>query len=323
MNHKSLNLSIKPSLFLIFMMVFFSGQVFSGNMTITNGDQNNGYHFYYSGYPGEYNCIDSSKFIGKNFYIPAGGSSKRVFTNTCGDEPAQFSLYTHDKLKIAFMMHGDGGFQLRNIPETSGGYKCTRTPSCLIYSSADRHYTFTTNHVDYVAPAKAPLKLGKMKGKWKKLCGSGITSCKLEITTAITNGKNETNIRSQETSNAITQSLTLGIEADVKVAGSGTKVSFESSTSYEYSQALATAREVGTSSEKSQEVKRIVEVDYDKFDVKSVWRWVLAAPNQDDSSNKVVISTVDWTCSPTQYSPEFLPNSPKHVKNPCLKKRKQ
>ncbi len=158
-----------------------------------------------------------------------------------------------------------------------------------------------------------------MKGRWKEICPPG-ASCKLTLTTSVTDGTSKTDIRSEEVSNAIAQSLTFGIESEVKIAGSGSTVKFESTTSAEHAVAKTTAQEIGTTSETQSGTEREIDIDYLELDVASVWRWVMAAKSVDGTARTVEIATNIFACSPTVNAPGFLPRSPAHTKS-CIAKR--
>jgi len=167
------------------------------------------------------------------------------------------------------------------------------------------------------------MRLGKMKGKWEIFCPPGKQSCNHTITRSVTKGSSTTDIRSREVADAIAQSLTFGIESEVKIAGSGTKLKFESTTSFEHTTTVATAKEISYSQQDTNTDSELVTIDYKEYDVAVVWRWVLSADEIEGSGETVIIRTNNYTCTPGIEPPGYLPFSPEHVANPCLTKRKE
>jgi len=327
MIHNSLNFFFKPKPILIFIMLLLSTQGISGQLTMVNGNQNKGTVFTYSPHAREYNCVmHRNQYLGKKYSVGPGGSFvvniNRDTSGDCSGEPALFSIYTENQRKIAFKMHGNGGFVYVPISASSGGYQCENS-NCLNYNSFQGKYAFTTNFVAPTLNEKQQLKLGKMKGKWEIFCPPGRQKCNHTITRSVTKGSSTKDIRSKEVANAIAQSLTFGIESEVKIGGSGSKVNFESTTSFEHTTTVATANEISSSQKNSSTDSENVFVDYTEYDVAVVWRWVLSANEIGGIGDTVTIKTNNYTCTPDIVAPGYLPFSPQHVANPCLTKRKK
>jgi hypothetical protein len=319
MINNSLNFSINSKPILIFVMLLLSTQVISGQFSLVNGDQNKGTVFTFSPHAREYNCVmHRNQYLGKKYSVGPGGSFvviiNRDTSGDCSGEPALFSIYTADQKKIAFKMHGNGGFVYVPIKASSGGYECEKS-DCLKYNSYQRMYTFTTNFVAPKVEQKKQLKLGKMTGRWVEVCPPGI-SCKLTYTTSVTIGSNKSEVRSEEVTEAVSESLTLGFEADIF----GVTTSMEGTIGREHSVAKTIAQEVGSMKENSNEQSREVDIDYVELDVASVWRWVMFADLIGGNGKKFEIETKIFGCSRTEQAPGYLPRSQEHIKS-CITKR--
>ncbi len=140
MAHNNVGICAMLRLITISVMLLLSGQALAGKLTIVNGDQNKGTVFTFSPNAGQYDCFYHYRnVLGEKHPVGPGGNFSFIVTNSCSGSPVRFSIYTKvagREMRIAFAMHGDGGFEYIPIKPETGGYNCEeKETKCLSYSA--------------------------------------------------------------------------------------------------------------------------------------------------------------------------------------------
>ena len=248
-------------------------------------------------------CYEGNVPIGRQVggAVPAGGhvtiTVARVQGHGCDGENGVFSieLSNHPGVAVSFMYSNDGGMWMPDPNSAAFGELSAKSPN-------DESYTWETN-------LRQAVTAGRATGSWIKVCQG---FCNKVFKTEITNTTTNTTETSSEVRQAISATLSGGVDLGAFSAGGSVTASTESAVGQRMSQELATSSLSGTDTTIQLSLEQMEERG-----LFSVWQWI--ATTRMSNGNDIVVTTVQYTCTPDARSPRYLPGSDEDIQS-CRKR---
>ncbi|WAP67090.1 hypothetical protein [Jiella pelagia] len=153
---------------------------------------------------------------------------------------------------------------------------------------------------------------GKATGTWIKVCQQ---LCNKLFKTEIVNTSTNRTETSTEVRNAVSATLETGVELGAFSAGGSVTAETEKTTGTTMSQELSTSSMTG-----SETTVNLSREEMEDIDVFAVWQWV--ATTRLSNGNDIVLTTVQYTCTPDARMPRYLPGSRDDIQA-CRKNKRQ
>ncbi len=230
----------------------------------------------------------------------------RVQGNDCDGEQGEFKLIFSPEPddKINTLTRNETYFDFDNKMNLTVNHNNhpNQYPGTLIKTASDKYQYQTSRQLKRPEFDKPT---GKNKAYWEMVCSS---ACTLSNSVTVTKGSSTETVKNTEETDAISKSLTIGVELPYGI-------SVEASTSTENSKTQGQSFSTAMSEEKSTTQESAISYtpdDFKRFGIGRIWQWVAEVPMQ--SGKSVKIRSLNYTCTPGNRPPTYLPNSDKDVR---------